>query len=340
MSEAVEVFLDAMPGESRGMVFRGGQPEHLLIQRDSDVPQHRLGARCVGRVTEVAAGLRGAFIDLGAGESAGFLPLGRDVTVHNGDRVEVEVTAEPRDAKGPVLRHLGPGEGTPRLLAAGPDVAARLAELVPGAAVQTGLAAIAAGREAVEAALGVTTVVPAIGLDIALQRTRALVAVDLDYAPVPGRDASKGRERANREGLIQAARIIRLKRWAGLVVVDLIGTGLDGDAIMRAAKAAFGGDPAVVFGPVNKFGLLTLSLPWRLRPVEIVLGRTVEDRALDTVRALRHRLLDDTAAPRFSAVCAPDEAAIVAPLAARLGPRAVVRTVPGLAAGPPRIEED
>ncbi|MFT4914008.1 MAG: hypothetical protein ACI9YM_002620 [Brevundimonas sp.] len=340
MSDAVEVFLDAMPGETRGMVFRNGYPEHLLIERDSDVPQHRLGARCVGRVTEVNAGLRGAFVDLGAGDPAGFLPLAREAPVRNGDRIAVEVTAEPRDGKGPVLRLTGAGEGTPRLLEAGPDVAARLATLAPGVDVETGLAAISAGHEAVEAALGMTTVIPAIGLDLAVQRTRALVAVDIDHAPLAGRDARKGRDQANREGLVQAARLIRLKRWGGLVVVDLIGTGQDGEMILRTAKAAFGGDPAVVIGPVNRFGVLSLSLPWRLRPIEAVLGRTLEDRALDTVRALRHRLLEDTATPRLTAVCPPDEAAVAAPLVARLGPRAALRAQTGLLPGTARIEED
>lgn len=340
MSAAVEVFLDIMPGETRGMVFRDGRPEHLLIQRDSDVPQHRMGARCVGRVTEVNAGLRGAFVDLGAGDPAGFLPLGREATVRNGDRVEVVVTAEPRDGKGPVLRHTGAGEGMPRLLEPGPDMTAQLVALAPGADIQTGLAAIAAGREAVEAALGVTTVIPSVGLDLAVQRTRALVAVDIDHAPVAGRDARKGRERANREGLVQAARLIRLKRWGGLVAIDLIGTGQDGDMIQRTAKSAFGGDPAVVIGPVNRFGVLSLSLPWRLRPIEELLGQTVEDRALDTVRALRHRLLEDTATPRFTAVCAADEAAVAGPLVARLGPRAALRVVSGLPSGAAHIEED
>ena len=58
------------------------------------------------------------------------------------------------------------------------------------------------------------------------------------------------------------------------------------------------------------------------------------------VRALRHRLLEDTATPRFTAVCAADEAAVAAPLVARLGPRAALRADPGLASGAARIEED
>jgi len=57
----VEVFLDAAPGETRGMVFRDGRACSLIIHRDDDRPEHRLGARVVGRPM---AGLLGAVYDL------------------------------------------------------------------------------------------------------------------------------------------------------------------------------------------------------------------------------------------------------------------------------------
>ena len=65
MSE-LEVFLDDTPGEIRGMVVRNGRFERLLLQRENDLPQHRLGARAIGRVAAVDPGLKGAFVDLGA----------------------------------------------------------------------------------------------------------------------------------------------------------------------------------------------------------------------------------------------------------------------------------
>ena len=80
------------------------------------------------------------------------------------------------------------------------------------------------------------------GIDLAVQRTRALIAVDIDYAHLPGRDARKGRERANREGLKHAARLIRLAHWGGLVAIDLVGANLNPDAVMTAARSAFDGD--------------------------------------------------------------------------------------------------
>ena len=106
----VEVFLDDTPGETRGVIARGGRYTHLLIHREEEAAQHRLGARSVGRVTQIIPGLRGAFVDLGAGPDA-FLPLGRNDSLAQGARIEVAVVAEPRDGKGAAVRRLGPGEG-------------------------------------------------------------------------------------------------------------------------------------------------------------------------------------------------------------------------------------
>lgn len=337
MSE-VEVFLDDTPGETRGMIARGGRFEHLLIQRESQAGQHRLGARCVGRVIEAEGAFRAAFVDLGAPGPAGFLPLAKGQSVKNGDRIEAEVTAEPRERKGPALRRLGAGEGAPRLIHPGPDVRETLAALAPGTAVQTGAAAIQASWDAEEEALADGDFYAAWALDLAVQRTRALIAVDVDYAHLPGRDARKGREQANREGLKQAARLIRLKRWGGLVAVDLAGSALDAAAVTAMARAAFADTPQAAVGPLSRFGLLQLSLPWRLTPIEEVLSQTVETRAIDTVRRLRHAILSDTATPRFIARCAPTEAAIAAPLAARLGPRAAAVADPAVV-GAALIEE-
>ena len=156
-----------------------------------------------------------------------------------------------------------------------------------------------------------------------------LVAVDIDHAAAAGRDGRRDKGRANRDGLMQAARLIRLKGWGGLVAVDLVGTGHDGAAVAAAAKAAFGEDPEIAYGPVNRFGVLMLSLPWRTAPIEERLngpdGRpTVETRAIDAVRRLKLALAGNTTAPYLTLRCPPAVAAAAGPLAARLGPRARV----------------
>ena len=340
----IEVFLDETPGETRGVIARDGRFTHLIIQRDKDRPTDRLGARCVGRIARVEPGLRGAFVDLGAGEPFGFLPLGQNDKAGEGAKIEVEVTAEPRERKGPVLRRLGEGSGEPRLLAAGPDVAAIHARLAPGVTPQTGVAAIRAALEAEEDALSASVVDPSCGLDLMIQRTRALIAVDIDHAPAPGRDSRKSRETANREGLVHAARLLALKGWGGLVVIDLIGAGLHGDTIMKGVRAAFAGEPQAVFGPLSRFGLMQLSLPWRRTPLDERLldasGRpTLETRAIAVARQLRLAMLSDPATPRFIARCAPDEAALAAPMVEALGPRGGLLADASVAAGAVRIEE-
>ena len=335
---SVEVFLDDTPGEVRGVVVRDGRFEHLLIQRDDDLPEHRLGACCIGRVAEVHPGLKGAFIDLGP-IVHGFLPFRGQDRLAVGQKVEVEVSAEPREGKGPTLRLIGAGDGAPRLLSPGPTVIEMLARLAPGVAPVTGLAAIQSGWDAEEEAGWPGELFPDTGLDLMVQRTRALIAVDLDLAPAPGvAFGPPARTRANRQGLQAAARLIRLKRWGGLVAVDLIGTGQDGDAVMAAAKQAFGGDPDVVFGPVNRFGVLQLALPWRLTPLDEVLNgrdgrRRLQQRAQDIVRRLRFALMSDTSLPRITVRAAPDEVALAAPLVAQLGPRAHLEGDPVIGPG-------
>ncbi|MFA4938600.1 ribonuclease E/G [Brevundimonas sp.] len=343
MNGVVEVFLDETPGETRGAVMRDGRYTHLLIQRDGDPAQTRLGARSIGRVTEVNQGLRGAFVDIGA-DAAAFLPFPRNDKLSQGERLEVVVTAEPRAGKGAVIRRLGPGEGAPRLLEAASSVAEQLRELAPGEESIVGIAAIDAVIEAEEEALARSSAFASHGIDLAIERTRALVAVDIDFASMPGRDPKQARAVANREGLIQAARLIGLRSWAGLVVIDLVGDGQDAEAQFKGARAAFAHEPQAVFGPVSRFGLLQLSLPWRRTPIEELLrgvdGRpSAQTRALSLVRALRRQLLSDTGSARITARCAPEEAAIAGPLAVRLGPRAHVQADVAIPVGHGRIEE-
>lgn len=338
---AVEVFLDDTPGGVRGVLLRDGRCEHLLIQNDYDVAEHRLGARCVGRIVDVQPALKGAFVDLGVGgeAKAAFLPFRTGQTFTQGQTVEVEVTAEPREQKGAVLRLVGAGQGAPRLLAAGPSVVETLRRLAPGVEPVTGAEAIRAGIEAEEEAAAPSHWFPEAGLDLAVQRTRALIAVDLDLAPAPGlAGGGKGRDRANRLGLFESARLIRLRRWGGLVAIDLVGTHNNGEAVMAVARQAFAGDADVVFGPLNRFGVLQLSLPCRRTPLEEVLNgpsgrRRPGQRAQDVARALRLALLSDTTTPRITARCAPEDLTLAAPLVEQLGPRARIRADAALSPG-------
>ncbi|WP_374599572.1 RNA-binding protein [Brevundimonas sp.] len=337
----IAIYLDDTPGETRGVAVRNGRFEHLIIQSDRDVAQHRLGARSVGRIVDVQPGMKGAFVDLGAAPPLGFLPFGPGAPLAVGQKLEVEVTAEPRAGKGPTLRGLAAGEGEPRLLAGGPSVEQILDVLAPGQVPVRGLAAIQAGLEAEEEALGDGGLFGDIGLDVCVQRTRALIAVDLDLAPGAGRGkGGRARDIANRHGLIEAARLIRLKSWGGLVAIDLIGVGHDGAAIMADARAAFGADKDIVYGPVNRFGVLQLALPWRRTPLEERLAQDgpVWRSAVDMTRALRRAVLLDTGSPQIIAACNAQVADAARPLIAALGPRAALIIDSSSAPGQFRID--
>jgi Ribonuclease G/E len=339
---SVEVFLDDTPGELRAVIRRDGHFEHILIESERDEPQTWPGARSVARVRQAAPGLKGVFVDLGAGGEA-FMSLRGGVDAPVGAKVEVELAAQQRAGKAPVVRWIGPASGEPRLLTPAPTLMERLARLAPGVAPVTGKAAIEAGWEAVEE----SQTHPAIpGGTVAVERTRAMVTVDID---LNSHDMGRGRERdaANRRGLLEAARAIRLRRWGGLVAIDLIGAGHDGAAILKAAKAAFGDDPRIAFGPVSRFGVLQLALPWDATPLEELLYQNPQLRTLwphqaaqEVTRRIRFELLSDTTRARISVRCAAEVARLAGPLVAGLGPRAHLQADDSLRIGEHVIEAE
>ncbi|MEN5146909.1 ribonuclease E/G [Brevundimonas diminuta] len=332
----IEVFLDVAPGETRGVVFRDGRPSLLIIDRDDDRPEHRLGARVVGRVARLAPGLHGAFVDMGCGEPFGFLPLGKADRPVEGAKLELQVTAEPRERKGPVLRRISDAAGEPGLRAPAPDVAAILSSLHPEADIVTGVEALRAAQEAEEEVLSDGVTAPQVGLDLAIQRTRALIAVDIDYAPTAGRESRKGREAVNREGLHQTARLLALKGWGGLVAVDLAGVSLHPESTLNMARQAFAGMQGVSIGPLSRFGLLQLSAPWGRTPLdERLTAPGAPERA--ALHQLRLALMTDRAAARLTLHCSPASGAILSDRVSALGPRAHIR--PDAAPGVFQIKE-
>lgn len=336
MSER-RAYLDRGIGETRGVVTLEGRPERLLIRRDDDEPRLILAARLVARVASLEPALGTAFLDLGAGVEA-ILPFKPDARPVRGQSIEIEIRGEPRRGKLAQARAIGPAEGAPRLISA-PDLLADLDALSHGAKVVEGPAARRVADEAEAEALEVLHPLPG-GGQIAIEPTRALTAVDVDLSDRKGGDAKRVTRQANLVALGVAARLLRLKSLGGIVVIDLVGRGHDGAALMAAARAAFGPDnPGVAIGPVGRFGTMELSLPRRGRPVAERLCRddgALSDRTL-AQRLIRRLETEATAQPgaRLAATCAPAVAAAAAPLALqlaeRIGARFAITPAPGRA---------
>ena len=328
-------YLDHGLGESRAVVVRDRRPHRLLIEREGVEPAQALGARSVGRVRRIDRGLGLAFIEL-AGGPDGATPAGR---LAEGQFVELRITAEARVDKGAVLQVLGPAQGPPRVLEPSRPLEARLAELAPGANIETGPVARAAADEAEDEALQTVHALPG-GGRLIIEPTSALVSVDVDIADRRGGDARRLARQANLVAIGETARLLRLKGLGGLVVIDLVGKGHDGTAISAAVRSAFAEEgPQVSIGPISRFGLFELSLPQAQRSVsELLLGPGREPSNLTlALRLLRTIEGAATADPggRVQARCALAVAEAAAPyvaqLHARWGARIEIRPAPELA---------
>ena len=318
MSGARRAYLDASPGEVRGVVTLDGWPERLLIAREDD-PTPRLGARYAARVEAVSARMGLARLDLG--QATGTLRLRSEAAVHEGQPLRVEVVAEPLRGKPAALRRIEalPAGERPGRLGAPPGVAEQLAAL-GFADPLTGDAAREAADEA-EAQAIATVHALAGGLNLAVEPTRALTAVDVDLA-----EAGLSVSQANLQAIAQAARLLRLKAIGGLIALDLIGFPKSARTLVAAAQAAFAPDGAeVAVAAPSRFGLMEIAKPHARQPLHEQLldpgGRpSARTCAQRTVRALQRQGRFDPGS-RLVAPRAPEIAALAVPLAACLGPR-------------------
>ena len=316
------LFLDRGIGETRGVVTLKGRPERLIIERDGADPMQALGAGVVGRVIRVERAMGSAFIDLG-GDIPAVMDLKPDMPrLTEGLAVSAEVRSEVRRGKGASLKFEDLAEGPPRLLSPGPSVEDQLRAIERTAAIETGESARAAADLAESEALETLYPLPGNGR-IAVEPTRALVAIDVDLGASAAQEAKRAARQANLAALGVAARVLRLKGLGGLVVIDLVGRGHDGPALSAAARAAFAPDnPGVSIGPVSRFGTLEMAIPRRRRPViELLLdeaGRlTVEATAMGLIRDLERQGRASPGA-RLVAACAPEVAEAAKEALARL----------------------
>lgn len=337
MSGERRLFLDKGIGEQRGVVTLDGRPERLLILRDDDPQELRLGARHRARVRKVEPQLGSAFLELAGGAEA-MLDFKPDARPVQGTSIEVEIRAEPRRGKLAMARTLGPAEGPPQLLAPPPGLKAQLAAFAPGVKVTEGPSAREAADEAEAEALAIVHPLPG-GGSLAIEPTRALTAVDIDTGERQGQETKRVARQANLAAIAAAARLLRLKGLGGIVVFDLVGRGHDGAALADAARAAFRPDnPGVAIGPISRFGTLELLIPRRTRPVaEALCG----EGGRPTARTLAQRLIRQAereagADPggRLRLACAPSVAEAAGPLVAaligRIGARVELVSDPSL----------
>jgi Ribonuclease G/E len=291
---AREAFIDARIGETRAGLVQNGRLVELRVRRwaDEAVRAH-IGDAFIGRAGAFDRGSGGVFVHLSAGPD-GFLSIRRDeAPPPEGAMLNVRVTREAVDGKGPGLVRVDDEApaGPPRRVHAAGIADDWRCETFEADADQA-----AALDEAIEAALAPSAPIPG-GGRLTIERTAACVAVDVDAANrPPGSDRARFMRGLNVAAAGEAARQIRLRGLAGLIIIDLAGhpRGSDAGAIVRAAQDGFGagpGDPRVEFADISRFGVLELARERRaLSLAETLLGPdgapTPQTQALDGLARL------------------------------------------------------
>ena len=327
MSPRRKLYLDTSVGERRGVVTLNDQPERLIIERDSDTSRLLAGAVLAARIIRVEKGLGIAFLQSPDGEdlivSRAALPEG----VSEGKVLAVQVLSPSRRGKGANAKVLSTDSGPPRWIGDAPDLRQRLQGYAPGAGIETGRDAREMADEAM-AEVFQTEFPLRGGGSLAIESTRALIAVDVDVGAAAGQDARFSATKMNQVGIVEAARLARLKGLGGLMIIDLAGKGHNGPLLVESVKSAFAPDqPGVAIGAISRFGVLELALPWRSRPLLEVLadesgGPSVDTEALTILRAIeREAGAGRRVAVRCSAGVA-DRLAVMGPkLAEKIGNR-------------------
>ncbi|MCG8443208.1 MAG: ribonuclease E/G [Caulobacterales bacterium] len=345
------LFIDAAIGETRALLTVAGRPHRLAVARWSEAGRRaERGEERVGRVRRVAEGLGGAFLDIGCGPD-GFLPFrdGRRASdVREGAGLRVEVRAEAQAGKGPLLRRLpgAPAPGTtPGLLSVAPPAWERPAFAADGEAV-VGAPAREAVDEAVTEALSREVPLPG-GGSLAIEPTRALVAIDVDAGARPAREGpARLAFETNLAAAGEAARQLQLRSLAGLVAIDFLHMTSrprrhEVQAALAAALADAEGRADVA--PLSRFCVGEASLERGARPLHEALqdaegAPSPETVALEALRALEREGAADRGA-RLTLRVAPEVAEWLEAdhidwrglLAERLGARFAAEAVAGAA---------
>ncbi|MBW7837096.1 MAG: ribonuclease E/G [Sphingomonadales bacterium] len=289
---AETMVIDGGFGELRLAVLDDGRLRDLYYFRD-DRPS-LMGAVFLARVIRAAPAHDGAFLDLD-GARQGFLKVRRGSMPAEGSSLLVEVRADSAGDKlaiciaksGAVPELRAPAlvsAPTPpwsailndhpaaAIIADGADLAALIRRHAPGCDIAIHRSAAGAFEDfAIESAIAALTA-PALALPgggaLRLAETPALTAIDVDLGAAEGR----GRHAAlglNRAAAGEIARQLRLRRIAGLIVIDFLKMDRAGqEEITGILKNALKADPTPTeIGRFSRFGLLELRRPRGRRPL-------------------------------------------------------------------------
>ncbi|WP_371395974.1 ribonuclease E/G [Fretibacter rubidus] len=277
------IVIEHAVGETRAAVYEGKSIAELYVRRWSEAGKPRAGDIVCGRITRIEPQMDAAFVDLGFGPD-GFLKFTNAQgapRLSEGRYIQVLVTRDAEDDKGPVLKFDSVADGEKIGLIKAQSLEEFLLTRFPNAKVDK--AAVNAVDDALEIEVAIAG-----GGDIAIEQTRALVAIDVDkgYAP-SGFDVSLS-------ACELIASQVRLRGLGGLFVIDFpnLRQVKQREKLFDAMLRAFDNDPNVVkIAPVSRFGTVEMTrAKTHASLADVMLDSrgepTVETRAVGALRRL------------------------------------------------------
>lgn len=270
-------------GETRAAVYEGRRLVELYVRRDTDANKPRQGDVFIGKISKVDHSMGGAFIDLGL-DAQGIFKFTNSPNaprLTEGQMAEFEVSKATEIGKGPVLKFKQLSAADKPAKLSGDDLKTFISKRFDG--IEFAQATVSVIDDATETELAIKG-----GGTISIERTRALVAIDVDKGTaVSSFDVCM-------EALPMIANELRLRGLGGLIVIDLpnLRQPRQRNTVQKAAERAFADDPNIVkIAPLSRFGAMEMT---RSKPGlsldEILNNRmgnpTVETLALRSLRQL------------------------------------------------------
>lgn len=340
---------DAVGETRRALLDPFGKPFRLEIERWSERGKRaRLDEIWWGRAAGRGPGGRGWFVDLRL-DADGLIETTK-ASLTEGTLIPVRIKAEAWGGKGPLLSLADMKADVPRPAKPGFHAPPADEPFLRGVEIVARIEGEAARRHvdaAIEQALAVTAPIPG-GGELAIERTTALTAVDVDAGGRTGADPEEFAHDLNLAAAEEAARQISLRGIAGLVMVDFVSMEqrrnrkAASDAF-RAALAAWLGRASEVL-EVSSLGVCEAAIARRARPLADALHcEPAEREALDAVRLIESEGRMNPAAKLRARVSADamkwleaDAIGWKAALAGRIGARWTIEASPRRP-GPPEV---
>lgn len=274
--------IEELVGETRAAVYEGRKLVELHLDRWSDFNKPRFGERWTARVGTVDPSVGGMWLQMGKGPDALLSFKGqKDMPrLTEGERIDVTIAKEAMAEKGPVVRYVAePTRESPGVVQA-LSLRERLTQRFPDITFEESSVGLDTSTERNVAIPG--------GGSITIERTQALIAVDVD----------KGGAKTVMDCSVNGAKLImaqlRQRRLGGLIAIDFpnLRQPKHRSSVIRVMEEMAEADPASIrIAPFSRFGVVEMTRGQDGASLDAQLNDrfgepTVETRAIHALRRL------------------------------------------------------